>query len=152
MIKFFVQNCVFIPLVGPYEAEKSQHLQLAQNWNYSINVWQKLLFYQHSQPLFDVMRKQIENTDFVQGVDFEFIVSLKNNGTKHLSLFDMICTSNALVDIATAGRHRVLSTFSIKRDLFHQRKLGRDAELQNTNSLFFKSPRVSTDCDARQYA
>ena len=41
-------------------------------------------FYQHCQPLYDVMQKEIENLEFVQGIDFEFFDSLKNNGTKYL--------------------------------------------------------------------
>ena len=53
------------------------------------------------------MRKEIENLDFVQGVNFEFIDSLKNNGTKYLLIFvdscEEICNSKAFVDIATAG-------------------------------------------------
>ena len=46
-----------------------------------------------------------------------------------------------LVDIATAGRHRGLTTIYIKHNLFHQSKLGRDVELQNTHIVLFKSPR-----------
>ena len=45
------------------------------------------------------------------------------------------------VDIATAGRHRGLSTIYIKHKLFHQSKLGRDVELQNTHIVLFKSLR-----------
>ena len=52
-----------------------------------------------------------------------------------------ICNSKALVYIATAGRHRGLSTIYIKHNLFHQSKLGRDVELQNTHIVLFKSPR-----------
>ena len=52
-----------------------------------------------------------------------------------------ICKSNAFVDIATAGRHRGLSTIYIKHNLFHQSKLGEDVELQNTHIVLFKSPR-----------
>ena len=91
------------------------------------------------------MQKEIKNLEFVQGVNFEFIDSLENNGTKYLLIFDdsceEICNSKALVDIATAGRHRGLSTIYIKHNLFHQSKLGRDAELQNTHIVLFKSPR-----------
>ena len=53
----------------------------------------------------------------------------------------MICNSKAFVDIATAGRHRGLSTIYIKHNLFHQGKLGKDVELQNTRIVLFKSPR-----------
>ena len=42
---------------------------------------QKLRCYQHFQTLLDAMRKQLENLKFVQGVDFGFIDSVKNNGT-----------------------------------------------------------------------
>ena len=76
---------------------------------------------------------------------FEFINSLKNNGTKYLLIFDdscaEICNSKEFVDIATAGRHRGFSTIYIKHNLFHQSKLGRDVELQNTHIVLFKSPR-----------
>ena len=91
------------------------------------------------------MQKEIENLEFVRGVNFEFIDSLKNNGTKCLLIFDDSCAeirnSKAFVDIATAGRHRGLRTIYIKHKLFHQSKLGRDVELQNTHIVFFKSPR-----------
>ena len=52
-----------------------------------------------------------------------------------------ICNSKAIVDIATAGRHRGLSIIYIKHSLFHHSKLGRDVELQNTHIVLFKSPR-----------
>ena len=81
----------------------------------------------------------------MQRVSFEFIDSLKNNGTKYLLIFDdsceEICNSKAFVDIANAGRHPGLSTIYIKHNLFHQSKLGRDVELQNTHTVLFKSPR-----------
>ena len=91
------------------------------------------------------MQKEIENLEFVQGVNFEFIDALKNNGTKYLLIFEdsceEICNSKAFVGIATAGRHWGLSTTYIKHNLFHQSKLGRDIELQNTHIVLFKSPR-----------
>ena len=140
------KNRVFISLVGPPETGKSQ---LTYNW-LKIGKFQPkfdkiYFFYQHSQPLYDVMQKEIENLEFVQGVNFEFIDSLKNNGTKYLLIFDNsceeICNSRAFIDIATAGRHRGLSTIYIKHNLFHQSKLRRDVELQNTHIVLFKSPR-----------
>ena len=91
------------------------------------------------------MLKEIKNLEFVQGVNFEFIDSLKNNGTKYLLIFDdsceEICNSKAFVDTGTAGRHQGLSTIYIKHILFHQSKLGRYVELQNTDIVLFKSPR-----------
>ena len=142
----FTRNQVFISLVGPSETGKTQ---LIYNW-LKIGTFQPTFdkiyfFHQHSQPLCDVMQKEIENLEFVQGVNFEFISSLKNNGTKYLLIFDdsceEICNSKPFVDIATTGRHRCLSTIYIKHNLFHQSKLGRDVELQNTQFVLFKSPR-----------
>ena len=56
------------------------------------------------------MQKDIDNLEFVQGGHFEFIDSLKNNGTKYLLIFDdscaEICNAKEFVEIATAGRHR----------------------------------------------
>ena len=91
------------------------------------------------------MQKEIENLEFVRGANFELIDSLKNNGTKYLLIFDdsseEICNSKAFVDIATARRHRGLSTIYIKHNLFHQSQLGRDVELQKSHIVLFKSPR-----------
>ena len=91
------------------------------------------------------MQEEIDNLEFVQSVHFELINSLKNNGTKHLLFFDDSCeeisNSKEFVNIATAGRDRGFSTIYIKHNLFHQSKLGRDVELQNTRIVLFKSPR-----------
>ena len=135
---------VFISMVGTSKTRKSQFIY---NW-LKIGIFQPkfdiiYFLYQHSQPLYDVMHKEIENVEFVQGVNFEFIDSLKN-GTKYLLIFDKSfeesCSSKVFVDIATAGRHRGLSTIYIKHNPFHQSKLGRDVELQNTH-IVLKSPR-----------
>ena len=133
-------------LVGPSETVK---LQLINNWLKNGTFQPKFdkiyFFYQHSQLLYDVMQKEIENLEFVQGVKFQFIDLLKDNGTKYLLIFDgsceEICNSKAFVNNATAGRNRGLSTTYIKHNLFHQSKLGRDVELQNTHLVLFKSPR-----------
>ena len=37
------------------------------------------------------MQKEIEKLVFVQGVNFEFIDSLKTNGTKYLLIFEDSC-------------------------------------------------------------
>ena len=82
----------------------------------------KIFFYQYPQPVYDVMQK-FDNLEFVQGVHFEFINSLKKNGTKYLLIFDdscaEICNSKDLVDFAIAGRHHGVSTMYIKHNLFH---------------------------------
>ena len=90
------KNSIFISLVGPYSGK-----------TYLIPEWLKVgtfqpkfdkicFFHQHPQPLYDVMQKGIDILDFVQGVQFEFINCLKNNGTKYLSFDDScadICNS-----------------------------------------------------------
>ena len=81
----------------------------------------------------------------MQGVNVQIIDSLKNNGTNYFLIFDdsceEICNSKAFVDIATAGKLWGLSTIYIKHNPFHQRKLGRDVELQKTCIVLFMSPR-----------
>ena len=117
------KNRVFISLVGPSETGKSR---LIYKW-LKIGTFQpkfhKIYFFnQHSRRLYDVMLKEIECLEFVCGVNFEYIDSLKNNGTKHLLIFDdsfeQICNSKAFVDIVTAGRHHGLSTIYIKHIFF----------------------------------
>ena len=140
------ENRVFFSLVGPSETGK---LQLNSNW-LKIGTFQTkfdkiYFFHQHFEHFYDVVQKEIEDLEFVQGVIFEFIVSLENNGTKYLLLFDesceQICISKAFVEIATAGRHRSVTTIYINHNLFHQSKLAKDVELQNTPIVLFKSPR-----------
>ena len=91
------------------------------------------------------MLKEIENLEFVRAVNFEFIDSIKDNGTKYLLIFDNscegICNSEAFVDITTAGRHRGLTKIYIEHNVFHRSKQGRDVVLQNTHIVLFKSPR-----------
>ena len=115
MNKLISTKKVFISLVGPSETGKAQ---LIFNW-LKIGTFQPkfdkiYFFYQHSQSLYDVMQKEIENLEFVQRVDFEFIGSLKNKGTRYFLIFENscedICKSKAFVVIATARRHRCLST------------------------------------------
>ena len=125
------KNRVLISVVGPTETGKSPPIY---NW-LNIGTLQpkfdkSYYFYQHSQTLYNVMQKRIENLEFVQGINFEFIDSLKNNGTKYLVIFDdscaEICNSKAFVDIATTGRHRGPSTIYIKHNIYQQSKLGRN--------------------------
>ena len=66
---------VFISLVVPSETGKSH---LFYNW-LKIGTFQpqfdKTYFsYQHSQPLYDVMQKEIENIEFVRGVNVELMI------------------------------------------------------------------------------
>ena len=122
---------------------------LLKHITFQAKIDKSYFFYQHCWIFYDAMQKEIKNLEFIQGVKFEFIDSLKNNGTKYLLIFDDSCGetfhSKAFVYIAIAGRHRGLSTSYIKRNFFHQSKLGRDVEFQNTHIVLLKSP-----CDVMQ--
>ena len=118
-------------MVGPSETRKTQ---LIYNW-LKIGplepTFDKIyLSLQHSQSLYNVVQKKTENLEIVQGVNFEILDSVKNNGTKYWLISDdsweKIRNSKAFVDIATTGRHRALSTIYIKHNLFYQSKLVRD--------------------------
>ena len=56
-------------------------------------------------------------------------------------------------DIVFAGTHRGKNTIYIKRNLFHQSKLGPDVERQYTHIVPFKSPRdvIQVNTPSAQY-
>ena len=85
----------------------------------------------------------MRNIEFISSLDFDFIENLPNYGTDYLLMFDDSCDENSrskqIEKIAIAGRHRKLNCFYIKHDLFHKSANGRDTELQNTNTVLFKS-------------
>jgi hypothetical protein len=137
---------IFISLVGPSGSGKSQLIYEWLTADTFQPAFDKIFyFYQHYQPLYGLMTKNVKNIEFIQGVNFEMIEALPNNGTNYLLIFDDSCeeisNSKQFVKIATAGRHRGLNTIYIKHNLFHKSKLGRDVELQNTHIVLFKSPR-----------
>ena len=125
---------IFISLVCPSGSGKSHRID---EWliigTFQTEFDKIYYFYQHYQSLYGLMSKDIKNIEFIEGVDFEFIQNLPNNGTKYLLIFDDSCeeisSSKDFVKIATAGRHKG-----------HQSRLGRDIELQNTHIFLFKSP------------
>ena len=133
-------------MVGPSETRKSQ---LIHHW-LKIRTFQPefdtiYYFHQHSWPLYEVMEKHIERFAFFQGVNYQNVDSVKNNGSNYLLIFDNSCekiwNSISFVDTANAGRHRGLSFLYLKHNFFQQSKLGRDAELQKTPVVLFISPR-----------
>ena len=83
---------IFISLVGPSGSGKSH---LIHDWliigTFQPDFDKIYYFYQHYQSLYGLMSKNIKNIQFIQGVDFEFIQSLPNNGTKYLLIFDDSC-------------------------------------------------------------
>ena len=98
------KNGVFISLVEPGESRKSQLIyQWLKNDTFQPMFGKILFFYQHFQPLYDVMLKEIENIEFVQGVNFDFIDFLDNNGTKYLLVFD-----DSYQETVTPGNSRKL--------------------------------------------
>ena len=145
-VNFYKTHHFFPSLVG---AGNSGKKYLIHEW-LDVGTFQPKFvkisfFYQHPQPLNDVTQKEVDNLKFVQAVHFEFINSLKNNGTKYLPIFGNSCAENCnseeFVDFATAGRHCAFSIIDIKRNLFHQSKLGKDVELQKTHIVLLKSHR-----------
>ena len=91
------------------------------------------------------MQEEIENLELVQGLNFDFIDSLENNGTKFLLIFDdscqKICASRGFEKIPVAGRHLGLTTINIKQNLFHKSIPCRDIDIQNTHLVLCKPPR-----------
>ena len=82
------KNRVYVSLVGPSGTGKSQPIyNWLKNETFQPNFVEIYFFYQHSQHLYNVMQKEIENLQFVQGLNFEYIDSLKNNGCKVLANF-----------------------------------------------------------------
>ena len=86
------------------------YLQLAHNANLSFKKRRSSLFLRTFQPFYDPTPKETEKLNFVQGVYFESIYSLKNSDTDYMLHFDDSCEqiwiSKVFVQIATAGRHR----------------------------------------------
>ena len=112
-------------MVGPSESGKTQLIyEWLTNGTFQPKFDKIYFFYQYYQSLYDKMQKEIDCIEFVKGVNFELIDSLKNNGTKYLLVFDdsceEVCSSKEFVKIASAGRHRGLSTIYIKHNLFHK--------------------------------
>lgn len=137
---------VFMSLVGPSGSGKSQLIfEMLKNDVFRPAFGKIIYFFQEYQLLYSDMLSQIENIEFVKGIDFGMINDLPNDGTNYLLIFDDSCPqlskSKEFEKIATSGRHRKLNVIYIKHNLFHKSALGRDIELQNTHIVLFKSPR-----------
>ena len=106
-VKFY-KNSQLCFIVCSVRDEKVTHsLKLAQNWTFQPKLDKIYFFCQLSRRLYDIMQRKLESLECVQGLDIEFIDSLKNNGTKYLLIvedfFEEICNSKAFIDIAAAG-------------------------------------------------
>ena len=91
------------------------------------------------------MQKETDNLEFVQGVHFEFFNSSKKTVIKVYSFLmtrvQNFATLRSLWTLLLLSDIAEFYTIYIKHNLFHQNKLGRDIELQNTHIVLFKSPR-----------
>ena len=82
-IQIATKNCVFILLVCPSQTRKSD---ISYNWlkngTFPTKFHKTYFFCQHSQPLYDVLQKAIDDLEFVQGVKFENLDLFKNLGER----------------------------------------------------------------------
>ena len=139
------ENRVFMSMVGPSESGKTQLFtsgQLMEHFNPNLT---RFISFTNVINHNTTRYKKIYCIEFVKEMNFEFIDLLKNNGTKYILIFDdffeELYSSKEFFRIATAGRHRGLSTIYLKHNLFHKSTLRRDIELQTTHIALFKSPR-----------
>ena len=137
---------ILMYLVGPSGSGKTVSINdMLQMKIFQPSFDRILYFYKHFQTIYDTMMQSIAGIEFIQGVDLEFIENLPADGTKYLLIFDdtldILSKSEKFNEIATASRHRNLNCVYIKHNLFHKNITGRDAELQTTHIVLFKSPR-----------
>ena len=125
------KNRIFISLVEPSDSCKTY---MIHEWLKVVNVSIDTL--NHSMMSY---KKILIILSLSRCTVFEFINSLKNNGTKYCSF--LMTHAQKFATLWTAGKHGGFSTIYIKHNLFHQCKLGRDVELQNAHIVLFMSPR-----------
>ena len=137
---------ILMYLVGPSGSGKTVFVNdMLRMKTFQPSFDRILYFYKYYQSIYDTVIQSIADIEFVQGFDFDTIDNLPADGTKYLLIFDdsldILSKSEKFNGIATAGRHRNLNCVYIKHNLFHKNKTGRDAELQTTHIVLFKSPR-----------
>ena len=134
-------------LVGPSGSGKTRLIfEMLRVGTFQPAFDKILYFYHFDQQIFRLMQKEIDNIEFISSLDFELINNLPtNDGTSYLLIFDDSCDElgrcKEFGKLATAGRHKKLSCIFVKHNLFHKSSIGRDAELQVTHIVLFKSPR-----------
>ena len=119
------KNRIFLALVGPSDSGK---MYLKHEW-LKVGTFQpkfeKIYFtYQHPQRLYDVMQKEIDDLEFVQGVHIEFINSLKKKQYQNSSVLmthvqkfatlRSLWTLLLLADIADLVLYTLNTTYSTK--------------------------------------
>ena len=146
------KNRFLISLVGPSETEKAQ---LLYNWLRIGTNQQKFdeihSLYQHTQPLYDVLQKEIENILFVRGVNFEKIESLKT--TLQSTWWTLknqvkkVATQNHLLMLILLEDILDWKLFTLSKTCFVKTILGKTLSTRNSKQFSFNTPR----CDASQY-
>ena len=104
---FLTNNRVFVLLVGwsVRDGQNTTYLQLDQNWNVSTSIWQNILFYQHSNELYDVMQKKIPKYQAEQNPTYQ-TDSLKKEINEKL-----LAKADSLVDKHLCCPHIKLSNW-----------------------------------------
>ena len=123
-----LQKRLFINLVGPrFSGKRYLMSELMKVATFQIKISKNYFFHQHPQLFYDKRQDQNEKFEFVQGVNFELINYLKNNGTKYQFVFDDSCpeigNTKVFLGTATAGSHRGFNTIYNKHNLFHHSRL-----------------------------
>ena len=136
-------NHVFMSLDGPSGSGKTTLLyKLLTLPVFQPRYQSVIFFYQHYQEAYEKLKRDVEEIEFVQGLDFDLInQSFTHDGKKRLLIFDdfseELLKSKDFTRIATAGRHLGLHVLCIKHNLFHKSPIGRDVELQLTHIVLF---------------
>ena len=132
---------LFMAVVGPSGSGKTDLiLKMLMNRTFYPNFRSIIYFYQHDQPKFQQVEKQLD-IQFKKFSSFELISQLENC----LLIFDDSCedifNDKEFSKLATAGRHRNISVIYVKHNLFQQSKWSRTIDLNTTHIILFKSPR-----------
>ena len=113
-------------------------LQLAKIGKNQPKLDKIYFFYQQSQLLYDVMQKEIENLEFVRGVNFELIDSLKNNGTKYLTTpLKRFANQKPLLTLPALGDIGVWAQSTLNTTFFTR---ANQEDTLSYNIVLFKSP------------
>ena len=136
---------VFMSVVGPSGSGKSNFILEMLESRIFVPAYDKIFFfYLFYQKNLEKLEKRPE-VELINSTDFSFVFDLPQDGTKYLLIFDDSCeeimANKNFNKLTTAGRHKNLNTILVKHNLFHKGKHGRDAELQLTHIVLFKSPR-----------
>ena len=123
----------------------------SSTFGFNIGTFQpnfdKIYFFVNSHRRFTILCKKVDNLEFIQVDDFEFIDSLKKQQYKVVVdfwriLWRFLKFKRIFFYEATTETHRWLSAIYIKEIFFHRSKLRRDVERQSKQNVFSKSPRV----------